>query len=385
MGRGYVKHADLISAKYIREQFIQAGLKPLDTDFFHKFTLDINTIPVAELTIDTLLVPGKDYMVAPYSNGTNIKGRLFYIEPSVLRSSRKMKRIIKKLLKDGLIPVYDDPSKIDMDAMKGVTLLRQSVNTIFILKKSLVWTTSRTQAEFNEIWLLKSKFDPKYSGDVHVKIEAEFIPDYLSQNVVGFVEGTKYPDSFIVMCGHYDHLGMMGEAVFHGANDNASGISILLDLANYFGKNPQNYSIAFIAFGGEEAGLIGSKAFVENPPEAIGLSQIKFVLNMDLMGSGEDGATIVNATLFKKHFDLLVSINESQGYLPQIKPRGKASNSDHHFFTEAGIPSFFIYLMGDYRHYHIPLDNSDELKLSPSYDQAYSLICTFIISLNMLN
>ncbi|WP_448636180.1 M28 family peptidase [Pedobacter panaciterrae] len=70
----------------------------------------------------------------------------------------------------------------------------------------------------------------------------------------------------MVITAHYDHLGGMGnKTYFPGANDNASGISFLLSLAKYYAANPQPYTMAFICFAGEEAGLLGSKYFTEYP------------------------------------------------------------------------------------------------------------------------
>ena len=86
---------------------------------------------------------------------------------------------------------------------------------------------------------------------------------------------------------HYDHLGMMGTtAIMNGANDNASGTAMMLTLMEYYSKNKPEYSLLFIAFGGEEAGLIGSKFYVENP--TVPLKKIKSLLlfwqiqNLDL-------------------------------------------------------------------------------------------------------
>ena len=72
----------------------------------------------------------------------------------------------------------------------------------------------------------------RFSKDVHIDITATFVSSYESNNVIGYVEGYQNPDSFIILCGHYDHLGKMGDAIFYGANDNASGIAMLLDLAS---------------------------------------------------------------------------------------------------------------------------------------------------------
>ena len=89
----------------------------------------------------------------------------------------------------------------------------------------------------------------------------------------------------------------MGKDVyFPGANDNASGVAMLLNLANYYSKkeNQPKCSIAFIAFAGEEAGLLGSKYFSEHP--LIPLNKMKFLVNLDLLGTGDEGMMVVNAT-----------------------------------------------------------------------------------------
>ena len=120
------------------------------------------------------------------------------------------------------------------------------------------------------------KVDEGYEGinKVDLAIESKFIRNYKSQNVVGYLEG-NVPDSCVVVVAHYDHLGMMGDStVFCGANDNASGVALLLSLAKHYAVHKPKYSILFIAFGGEEIGLIGSKYFVDNP--LVPLSSIKF-------------------------------------------------------------------------------------------------------------
>ena len=73
------------------------------------------------------------------------------------------------------------------------------------------------------------------------------------------------------------------DTYFPGANDNASGISLLLNLAHYYAANPRPYSIGFICFAGEEAGLIGSKYFTEHP--LVPLKNIRFLINTDLAGT----------------------------------------------------------------------------------------------------
>ncbi|MCX6294627.1 MAG: M20/M25/M40 family metallo-hydrolase, partial [Bacteroidetes bacterium] len=182
---------------------------------------------------------------------------------------------------------------------------------------------------------------------------------------------------FIVYTAHYDHLGQMGEEIFFpGANDNASGSAMLLNLARYYSmtEHKPKCSIAFIAFCGEEAGLLGSKYYTEHP--VFPLKNIKFVLNMDIMGTGEDGITVVNGSVFKNEFDKLKEINTQNNFIKDVKIRGKAANSDHYCFSEKGVKAFFIYSMGGIKAYHDIYDRAETLPLN-EFENLFKLITAF--------
>ncbi|MFD1258415.1 M28 family metallopeptidase [Mucilaginibacter terrae] len=174
---------------------------------------------------------------------------------------------------------------------------------------------------------------------------------------------------------HYDHLGGMGSSTyFPGANDNASGISMLLGLAKYYAAHPQPYTMAFICFAGEEAGILGSKYFTDHL--LVPLNSIRFLINTDLAGTGNEGITVVNATLHAKEFELLKQVNAKGNYLVKVNSRGKAANSDHYWFTEKGVPAFFIYTMGGIKAYHDVFDISKTLPLN-EYNDLFKLITGF--------
>ena len=184
------------------------------------------------------------------------------------------------------------------------------------------------------------------------------------------------PDSFIFITAHYDHLGGMGlNTFFPGANDNASGVSLLLNLARYYSMSPQRYSIGFICFAGEEAGLVGSKFYTEYPLRP--LDNIRFLLNTDLAGTGEEGITVVNATEFPEAFSLLKGINDEYKLLPAVKERGKAANSDHYYFSEKGVPAFFFYTMGGIKAYHDIFDRPETLPLD-RHEELFRLVSLFV-------
>jgi Zn-dependent M28 family amino/carboxypeptidase len=172
---------------------------------------------------------------------------------------------------------------------------------------------------------------------------------------------------------------MGSETYFPGANDNASGVAMLLELARYFKANKTERSIYFIAFACEEAGLLGSKHFVEHP--LFPLKNIGFLMNVDIMGSGEDGVTIVNATLFENAFKQLVEINDAAQLLKVIKSRGPAANSDHYWFTKAGVPAFFMYTMGPNKNYHDIFDRYEALSFN-EFEDIKKLLIQFCQSYN---
>ena len=213
---------------------------------------------------------------------------------------------------------------------------------------------------------------------INIDIEAQLKKKVITQNVIGYLKGSLYPDSFLVLSAHYDHLGMLGpDAIFYGANDNASGIAMLLNFAKHYSlpKNKPKYSIVFMAFGAEEIGLLGSKHYSKNP--YFPLEKIKFLINVDIMGTGNDGITVVNGKSNPKEFNLLNKINNKNNYLKKIKKRGKAANSDHYWFDKKGVKAIFIYTMGGSKAYHDIQDSGSNLTLF-KYNECFKLLRDFI-------
>ena len=122
-------------------------------------------------------------------------------------------------------------------------------------------------------------------------------------------------------------------------------------------------------------GLLGSKHFVENP--LFPLENIKFLMNTDITGTGDDGITVVNGTVFKPEFERMVKLNEDQGLIKEVKIRGESCNSDHCPFYEKKVPSFFIYTRGGIKAYHDIYDRAETLPLTEFAD-LFTLISGFI-------
>lgn len=384
-GRGYVGNGDKKAARYIRSQFVSLGLKPFNDDYFQPFEVNVNTFPSKmELQIDGVeLTPGVDYMVD--RNSTSLKGKfpVFVVEESDLWDEKKLKRIVSASAGRVLI-INESTSEINggYDKEKRRELLRYikfdpevpSVATLIFTKQKLMWR-GLTYQDKKLAFAVKKDLDLENIKEVSINVKAKFIK-YETRNVIGYLEGTEKPDSFLVMIGHYDHLGTMGaKTYFPGANDNASGIAMMLNLARYYSENLPKYSIAFMALGAEEIGILGAKYYAENP--LFDLGKIRFLVNFDMAGTGDDGIKVVNGSVFRNEFDKLQNINEENKYLPSVNIRGAACNSDHCKFYEKGVPSFFIYTLGGTQAYHDLDDRYEYLPFTEFVDYTKLMIKFF--------
>ncbi|MFT7592241.1 MAG: aminopeptidase YwaD, partial [bacterium] len=303
------------------------------------------------------------------------------VDKGLLLNKKRFKKLLKLDWKTNVL-LIDTINQTKKTRKRYEKLLKKYSNPVILqTEKKLTWSVSRTQSDKVKILCLPGVLKDKEI--ISVNIEARFINGYEAKNVIGYIPGTEQPDSFIFITGHYDHLGMMGQnCIMPGANDNASGIAMILDFAQYYAKNQPRYSVVFIGFAAEEAGLVGSYFFVNELTDYVTPANIRFVINMDLMGSGQDGVMAVNGAIRPNEYTLLEEINIKNQYLPQTKKRGKAANSDHYFFTENGIPAFFFYLMGPYNHYHDVEDTPENLRLeSKAYNGAFMLIRDFMNAL----
>jgi aminopeptidase YwaD len=373
-GRGYVNDGCGKAARFIREQFDSLGLEPLAGSYAQNFTFPVNTFPgKMEVAVDgKKLVPGDDYIVYPFSSGADHKYRLkriaSYLSPEIFNENNG---VCYAVLADSL--TESERSNLFADLASGTI---RSGALILLQQKKLTWSVAKSQYKIPVVSVLQY-YVPDSVTEVELSITSRLNKSYKAQNILAYVKGSAKPDSFIVFSAHYDHLGMMGsEIYFPGANDNASGVSMLLDMARYFSKkeNQPECSIAFIAFAGEEAGLAGSKYYTEHP--LFPMEKIKFLVNLDLLGTGDDGMMVVNATEYRTHFQLLDSINTAYNFLPKLGQRGKAKNSDHYYFTEKGVPSFFFYTMGGIQAYHDVNDKAETLPLT-EYEDVFRLIVKF--------
>jgi Zn-dependent M28 family amino/carboxypeptidase len=263
------------------------------------------------------------------------------------------------------------------DDVKVAYARRMQASAIIILKEKLTASLSQMTIDLPVVEVLEDRLPKKRAKKCSITIHTSF-KTIQSQNIAGIVRGKTHPDSVVIVSAHYDHLGRQGDAIFFGGNDNASGTSMMLSIADHYSK-PENQppcTMLFIAFTGEEAGLVGSKHYVESDP-IFPLSRTKFLLNLDLMANGDEGMTAVCGLDFPDEFGALQALNDMMKAVPIVNGRQNAPNSDHYWFVKSGVKAFFLYTLGGPPHYHDIHDTYAEMKFS-KYLEIRNLLIAFL-------
>jgi len=375
-GRGYVKNGDGKAAQFIAKQFSQDRLQAFNDDYFQYYDFPVNTFPAKiKLEIEGVkLIPGEDFVISSSASSVDGTFNLHFVPDSVNNEDLFLTYLEKTNFKNQYLVVEGKFRKLYGKTIPGIK------GVILLTEKTPYWHVSNSGQVDSTIWLkIKKDRLPTDAASISLQAENTFIPNYQTQNVIAFVKGKKQPERFVVFSAHYDHLGMMGnKTIYPGANDNGSGTAMLLDLARHYSlpENQPDYSIAFMAFSGEERGLMGSTFYAEHP--LFPLEQIELLINLDMVGTGSEGITIVNSTVFPDLFNRFVTLNEKGNYLKEVKERGESCNSDHCPFYEKGVQSIFIYTRGEeHMHYHTPFDNADNFPFT-AYDGLFKLLTAVV-------
>ncbi len=208
------------------------------------------------------------------------------------------------------------------------------------------------QEQLNKAPLARSHQTNQYAS-LHWKTTVQ---DGLLTNVVGQIPGTG-PDTIIIGA-HRDHFGRPAGLWFPGADDNASGTAVILEVARAFGKiglRPQR-TILFVSFSGEERDLLGSRLYTSRP--VVPLGSTKAMINIDHAGTG-NGRLTVGITGFEK--TTAQEAGQAAGLADKLDLYGFFPGGDHVPFKEAGVPTITIVSSGVHPHFHQPTDTADTI------------------------
>lgn len=419
-GRMTASEGDSLAAEYIRAELAKCGFVPVSGDGFQRFKITTNLVegPGNHMSVDGVdLIPGQQFMALSFSSNSELEAEVIFAGYGFNINEDSLKwndyqgidvegkwvmvfRSEPDVDKAGspFIPYATDRAKAltarDMGAA-GILLISgesfdpqdsfESLNpedmageipVIRIKRTTVAMILSKKGAQPADLEKsLNTKRGPASFGTgVTVKAGTDILRETgTTRNVVMMLPGEDeaLKNEYVILGAHFDHLGMGGKgsssmrpdtiAVHHGADDNASGVGLMLELAEEFamtgGSHPR--SIVCIAFTGEEKGLLGSKYFVDNPE--IDLAKVNAMINLDMVGRLQKTKIVQisgvgTADDFK---DMITSLNDSSAIRLALSEAGYGP-SDHSSFYVKNIPVLF-FTTGPHLDYHTPADIADSI------------------------
>ena len=376
-GRRTGTRGEAIARSYIAEQFRSIGLQPKGTNGFEQlFEVQEGKKPSSASYLwiqgDTLIAE-KDYFYFPWSGSQPIQGEPIpglreVAAPWIIDLGEGIQDNANNPHFDLSLYVYEQSKKAADAGATGLILYSTHTSG----DKLSFNAKDRSDALKISVVYLKKDAATRYvqadKGGMRIQGKVEFVENMRrGYNVAGFIDNKA--EKTVVLGAHYDHLGY-GEdnnsrhtgtpEIHNGADDNASGTSMLIELARLLkSKKEQKNNYLFLAFSGEELGLYGSKYFTEKP--TIDLKAVNYMINMDMVGRLPDSSKSIT----------LGGYGTSPAWSKVIDP--KASNtisiridssgtgpSDHSSFYRKDIPVLF-YFTGLHTDYHKPSDDADRI------------------------
>jgi aminopeptidase YwaD len=411
------------ASQYIRKKFSSAGLRLLKDDGYQTFPIVYETEPGGGNILSfsgSTFVPGQDYLPLEFStedtleatvcfagygididkegqpwhdyNGMDVAGKWILVlrgspewDNTPLTAGEPSDDIYKCLVArekgaSGVLlvsgPSYSQDDKIELSGMKQRSAGLPVILVSRKLADSLLFSSGKTIAGL-EAEITKVRHPLSFPTDVFVKgitdLETKKAEAW---NVIALLEGSDsvLKDEYIVIGAHYDHLGMGGKgspsrkpdtlAVHFGADDNASGISAMLEMAGKFAaeKPHTRRSLLFVAFDAEEMGTLGSRAFVNDPP--VELNKLKTMINLDMVGRLNAGKSLqVSGTGTSIEGDSILKVLASAYDLSLATTPEGYGPSDHASFYSKDIPVFF-FTTGPHLEYHTPADAPSTINIA---------------------
>lgn len=425
-GRAPGTDGDKAAAEFIKQQFQDAGLKLLGQDGYQYFEVTTGISYGEENRLssgDSVFTIGESYAPISFSGNGDVSAEVvfagygFSIKSDslnwddyaeidaegkwalVLRADPDLDNLaspfaqfstdrykVMNALDHGAIGVvlvntndYDSDDNLEkLKAQRGISAAKIPVIQVKRrIAELLIHENGKTLADLESYYKTKSapfSFATGSSLDCTVELVTEKAN---TMNVVGLLEGAS--DEIIILGAHYDHLGMGGAssrapdtaAVHYGADDNASGTALLIEMVQKMASVEPENSILFIAFGAEEMGLLGSSYFVQNP--LIDMQKVKTMFNFDMVGRlNESRSLLISGTGTALETDSLLDIGIDSTLFSISRSPGGTGPSDHATFYGEGIPVVF-FSTGVHDQYHTPADKADIINYEGMVDLGNSI------------
>ena len=402
-GRGYYKRGDRIAADYLATQFKKFGLKSYGPDYFQEYAFNVNSIEDVSIKINGKeLKFGADYMLSAASGSGSGSDRPVLIDstvmnnPSALLTTLSGPRIPEDIpwrLDPAANPNQKDvppqgsaknPPLIILDSkgldnpglfnltkamilsgefkIAGLVEMVESVPGVVVSRKALPFPHFQ----------VSRKALPESIDHIEIHVGNAFYEKYPTQNVIGYIPGIS--KKCIVFTAHYDGHGSYGENVlFPNAIDNGSGTCMVLDLARHYSSGDKPYySMVFFQVSAEEPGLVGSRYYVNNP--LFPLEDIKLVINLDVIGTGQEGVILYNGIQRPVEASIVQTINKRKAYLESIEEKnGSETGSDFRPFDAVGVPAIHFLTRGRSGGGHSIYDTADKVPFHV-YENLFKLI-----------
>jgi len=306
-----------------------------------------------------------------------MKNWMFLLFLASMFSCKNEPKVADNKIKEDVAFLADDKLEGRQTGTRGEALAAE-----YLIER---FETIGLQPKGTEGYLQSYSFKPKTDPHGEVEFTTNADSTITGNNIIGFIDNNA--KTTIVIGAHYDHLGFGGEgslyrekdkAVHNGADDNASGVAVMLNIANRLRikndqaeiKDKNNY--LFMSFSGEEMGLLGSNYFSKNP--TIDAESINYMINMDMVGRMKADSTLaVYGTGTSPIFKQTLKSNNDKFKL--VENESGVGPSDHTSFYLIDIPVLHFFT-GQHEDYHKPSDDSEKL----NYD-GMNLISDYIYSI----
>ncbi len=437
-GRETTFRGQKVAARYIASMFQKSGLKPIGDNgtYFQKFDLEVTRISEQTHIVLQSAKGQKRYAVRKdfltnSTRDTSISARVVFVGPIDAQIDEKTEKMIRGSIvitlagsrhetEEGapnplrrLLPsrtfhgsiatfvVLDDSgplslanlerrfsSALDKGTMRlpGTEPGRGSMTTLtYYVSPELAaeaFAAAGKNFDFERQRAKEEKsFSPVVLDGLTVQLEAKVIKEIKpTENVVGMIEGSDplLKNEVVIFTAHYDHVGIGSDgSIYHGADDDGSGTSAVLELAEAFAMNPvkPKRSLIFMAFTGEEKGLLGSAYYTQYP--LIPLQKTVATLNTDMIGrvdrkyqalNNPNYVYVIGSDKISAELDSLLRVANSASenllldytYNDENDPNQFYRRSDHYNFARNGVPVIFFFT-GVHEDYHRPTDTVDKI------------------------